>query len=389
MEHEAGRQERLRDAARDDRRDSQPMRPAPSEIRRNPSTDQLKARKQLKRKTAAEDFPAGRPRGEHQRCSYCNGSGCGHCNWTGGVYASLKTATEVPTSADKLNPGDYIRGANNQMVQVKQVRLHKTDSNQVYVDTESGTFAVPRAQNFTRVVGDNMRQQEMPASIGNPGGNSDVLPMSPGAGGMSPGTSHGKHSCPMDGQPMQLRNSGGNSVWVCPRDGYVMQAAGVPGSGGGGGVTSSPDLMNTMSHKRGYDHEHRDDPIGWLHQHQQVHEAEGDGSFCTRCGAPRSDYVIHTNSTREAMSDKTSAMDGLGAGKTCPLCEGNLKGVGTNVARCEDCGTEVHVQRKQETAAKTASDQPTATVPRSRYAPPLESVIARRARMVLGQEETP
>lgn len=68
----------------------------------------------------------------------------------------------------------------------------------------------------------------------------------------------------------------------------------------------------------------------------------------------------------------TSALDDSSS-KECRLCGGNLNGVGTNTARCEDCGTEHNVQPKsQEKSASLHS---------------FRSAIARRSADVLNTPE--
>lgn len=353
----------------------EPMR-GERRITKAPSTDQKRVRRQLSRKTAGDRLcycghplrnhePAGDYYGEDRGVGgphVCTASGCSCDRWEPREEheASRKTATELPVSADRLNPGDYIRGPNNQVVQVRQVRNHKTDPSQVYVDTEAGTVAVPRSQNFTMVPGGIVnRQQELPRGLGLPGGNSNMLPGAPNAGGMSPGEAHGAHKCPIDGSNMQLRNQGGSSVYVCPQDGYSMPAANFGfGPPGGGGVTTDPNALNSLA---ALDRTASFDVIDHCKYcgEPQVGYARRGGKDWVRCSnghaypADEPDVDPHEmpQAVQRHLPPGLGALDDAPADE-CRLCGGRLRGVGSNTARCEDCGTEVAVQRKHQTASR-------------------------------------
>jgi hypothetical protein len=270
----------------DDEPRTVPMRPR-EVVQKNPTTDQKRVRRQMAR--------------------------------------NQRTATEIPSSADKLRPGDVIRGPNNTTVTVKQVRLHKADSSKVLVDTESGTLVVPRSQAFTLVPVNN-RQRELPDQGPVAGAPTTDLPMG-GKGQQDPSQGHQGDQCPVCGARMQLRRASGNALYVCPRDGYSVQANGI-------GAATDPDLLpqrrstldttadmrgkpecrgcggklltDAVDHNESTVHAHCED-CGMEHQLQNVQHATGAKKEWVEVKGFDS-YITTTANTKSAIASRAHAV---------------------------------------------------------------------------------
>lgn len=331
--------------ASDDQPSTVPMRPR-EVVQKNPTTDQKRVRRQMARqqRTAAGDGDVVTQVGKEWRalCSSCPPGNkwftakrtedearralAMHNQRKHSKQAALHLATEIPSSADKLRPGDVIRGPNNSTVTVKQVRNHKADSSKVLVDTEAGTLVVPRTQNFTLVPVNN-RQREVPDQgpvAGSPVGD---LPMG-GRGQQDPSQGHQGDSCPVCGARMQLRRANGSALYVCPRDGYSVQANGI-------GAATDPDLLpqrrsaldttadmrgpanecrgcggdlkvDAVDHTEGTVHAHCQD-CGMEHQLQNVQHATGSKKEWVEVTGFDS-YITTTANTKSAIASRAHAV---------------------------------------------------------------------------------
>lgn len=264
MEHQGARPKGTR--AQGDQPTSQPMRATrQGEIRRNPSTDQLKARRSNQRKVA---LPQG-----HVSCDSCGKSGppvlgegtasnCGSCgsynishsipvgeHGDAASYAKptkmtgAKTATTLNTDAWRLNPGDAIRHPSGRTMKVQRVRQHETSAHHVYVDTDGGTTLSKRTDRY-EVVPHNSQQQSSPG-YGTPGGNTNKMPGNPqGSGGNN--QAPGKTKCPSCGGNGTLRRQGDH--YTCSKCGYQESFGGAGGKGNAGqAFTDAPRQIQTGS----------------------------------------------------------------------------------------------------------------------------------------------
>lgn len=179
MRHDAARPKKLQ--VEDQESTAQePMRGSQPSVRRNPSTDQLKKRRQMARaqKTALTVCAAcGNPRcdadvwrqaaevngrlysaaenqrdeaREQLRLLACASDGpCGACGCT-----LVTQATVLPTNAERLQSGHTIRLPSGQRVKVKGVRPHENSGGHLYLDTDIGTSVVDRKAQFHVMQGD-------------------------------------------------------------------------------------------------------------------------------------------------------------------------------------------------------------------------------------------
>lgn len=125
-----------------------------------------------------------------------------------------KTATQFSQTVENLQPGDQIRTPTGQSVQVQRVRNHETSMGHYYVDTNAGTTLVGKGTNFTVMPRNNV-QQEVPG-FGIPGANSNSQPWS-GQGG-SPSNNITSKSCPNCGRDDTMHRVGDH--FVCSHCGY-------------------------------------------------------------------------------------------------------------------------------------------------------------------------
>ena len=183
--------------AQGDQPTSQPMHATrQGEVRRNPSSDQKRVRR------------------ENQR----------------------KVATVLNTDAWRLNPGDNISMPNGRTMKVHRVRQHETSPHHVYVDTDGGTTVSGRGDKFT-VVPANAQQQSSPG-YGTPGGNSNKMPFDPQSSGGTNTAPKGANSCPSCQGKGTLGRQGDH--YTCTRCGYQESF------GGAGGKTFSDSPRNVQ-----------------------------------------------------------------------------------------------------------------------------------------------
>jgi preprotein translocase subunit YajC/predicted RNA-binding Zn-ribbon protein involved in translation (DUF1610 family) len=130
---------------------------------------------------------------------------------------STKTATQFTQQADSLQPGDQIRTPTGQSVKVRKTRNHETSMDHIYVETDAGTTVVRRDAPFT-VMPVNSTQQEVPG-FGIPGANTNEQPFSgsPGATNQAP-TQGQAGACPNCGAQGTLHRQGNH--YVCSRCGF-------------------------------------------------------------------------------------------------------------------------------------------------------------------------
>jgi hypothetical protein len=141
LRHDAARPKKLQ--VEDQESTAQePMRGSQPSVRRNPSTDQLKKRRQMARaqKTALTV------------CAACQGPSDGPCGACGCTLVTQ--ATVLPTNAERLQSGHTIRLPSGQRVKVKGVRPHENSGGHLYLDTDIGTSVVDRKAQFHVMQGD-------------------------------------------------------------------------------------------------------------------------------------------------------------------------------------------------------------------------------------------
>lgn len=205
MRHDAARPRKLR--AEDEQSTTQEsMRGSQPSVRRNPSTDQKKKRRQMQR--SALYVCAGCQMDVDGRVASCAACGC----------TLQYTATVLPTNAERLQAGHVLRLPSGQRVKVKAIRPHENSGQHVYLDTDIGTSVVDRKHQFHVVQGDAatrgapFRQQTNPQAPGqfNTGlAESTEAPKAPGAAGKCP--SCGKGPLSNHGGKMVCRNCGYSS----------------------------------------------------------------------------------------------------------------------------------------------------------------------------------
>lgn len=203
MRHDAARPKKL--VAEDQQSTAQePMRGSQSTVRRNPSTDQLKKRRQVQRSRKSSTL---------QACAACAGPSDGSCGACGCTL--ITTATVLPTNAERLQSGHVLRLPSGQRVKVKAIRPHENSGQHVYLDTDIGTSVVDRKAQFHVMQGDAAERgapfkqpgnRETPGNFNTNLGESTDKQQAPAAAGRCPNC--GKGPLVNHGGKMQCRNCG-------------------------------------------------------------------------------------------------------------------------------------------------------------------------------------
>lgn len=142
MRHDAARPKKL--VAEDQESTAaEPMRGSQPSVRRNPSTDQKKTRRQMQRSQQRTAISV---------CAACQASSAGPCQSCGCTLVTR--ATVLPTNAERLQSGHVLRLPSGQRVKVKGVRPHENSGGHLYLDTDIGTSVVDRKAQFHVMQGD-------------------------------------------------------------------------------------------------------------------------------------------------------------------------------------------------------------------------------------------
>lgn len=267
----------------EDQPQHEPMRGSTTSIRRNPSTDQKKVRRNLSKKSGKDScvgcgtsmiVPNGT---KSPKCPTCV-DGDKSQAWEDtqdspfdqdaprSIYnrrpnpdevfdqkqsSLVVEATEFDSRADRLNPGDQIRTPTGQTTRVQKVRNHESSGRHVYITTDMGTTVEDRTKAF-KVVPVNTKQQEIPG-YGVPGGNSNRVPLDPhGPGGSNEISIDQKsHStvCPVCGAHGTMHRQGDH--YSCNRCGYTESVGGAASIGENSNFTTSPSTIQRFKPDQG------------------------------------------------------------------------------------------------------------------------------------------
>lgn len=271
MQHEAARPKG--DRAAQDAPHQEPMKGNQPSIRRNPSTDQKKVRRQMQRSASltacaacagpstgscracgctvvtagAWDAPLNGER-DFGTCRACQGHGrdytnqvCKECGGTGEKRTASVERRQVEATvldgidAWRLNPGDQLVTPTGQTMKVHRIRQHEQSAGHVYVDTDQGTTLVTRDTKF-QTSPSNTRQQELPG-FGTPGANTNKLPFSGHGGPAGASNQMTSNACPNCGAKGALVRQG--DKYVCSRCGYQTNIGGPGGQSFSDSTTQS------------------------------------------------------------------------------------------------------------------------------------------------------
>jgi len=199
VQQEAARPKKLRVQDQESTTQESMLGSQPS-VRRNPSTDQKKTRRQMQRaqKTA---------------CAACQRPSAGPCDTCGCTL--VVQATVLPTNAEGLQQGHVLRLPSGQRVKVKSLRPHENSRDHMYLDTDIGTAVVHRKAPFNVMTGDAASRgvpfkqpgnRETPGNFNTELGESTDRQQAPAAAGKCPNC--GKGPLVNHGGKMRCRNCG-------------------------------------------------------------------------------------------------------------------------------------------------------------------------------------